>query len=121
MLTEPKVKFNVTDWQGRDMTTFSGRLMHFFSVAAPYRSFCSSATIRKYNSDVKEIVAKANDKGFVEVTQTKADEFKRNKTVLASSMSPDTEEPIMWPGRVSAFVPTNIPIVAAMLMAVPTP
>ena len=41
--------------------------------------------------------------------------------ILASGMSPDTEEPLMWAGRVSAFVPTNIPIVGAMLMSTPTP
>ena len=36
-------------------------------------------------------------------------------------MSPDNEEPIMWVARMSAFVPTNIPIVAGMLMTAPTP
>ena len=36
-------------------------------------------------------------------------------------MSPDNEEPIMWVARMSAFVPTNIPIVAGMLMSAPTP
>ena len=55
------------------------------------------------------------------LTKKEADEFREKKTILMSCMSPDTEEPIMWAGRVSAFVPTNIPIVAGMLMTTPTP
>ena len=43
------------------------------------------------------------------------------KTVLASCMNPDTEKPILWPSRVSAFIPVNIPITAALLMSAPTP
>ena len=36
-------------------------------------------------------------------------------------MNPDTEKPILWPSRVSAFIPVNIPITAALLMTSPTP
>ena len=43
------------------------------------------------------------------------------KTVLATCMNPDTDEPIMWAGRVSAFIPTTIPVITGMLMTAPTP
>ena len=42
-------------WSERDMSTFSGRLLHFFSVTAPYRSFYASQTVRQYNNDVKTL------------------------------------------------------------------
>ena len=55
------------------------------------------------------------------LTQAEINQYKHKKTVLASCMSPDTEEPIMWLGRVSAFVPTNVPIIGAILISAPTP
>jgi len=43
------------------------------------------------------------------------------ETVLASCVHPDTKEPIWWPMRVSAAIPTNLPIIAGMLLTAPTP
>ena len=41
--------------------------------------------------------------------------------ILASSVNPDSGTPIPWPMRTSSFVPTNIPIIAGMLLTAPTP
>ena len=55
------------------------------------------------------------------LTQAEFEDYKHKKTVLASCMSPDTGEPINWLSRISAFVPTNVPIIAAILMTPSTP
>jgi len=59
--------------------------------------------------------------GKVLLTQEEFNEYRKKKIVLASSVSPDTGETIMWPCRTSALVPTNIPIIAGMLCSPPTP
>jgi hypothetical protein len=43
------------------------------------------------------------------------------RTILASCVHPDLKEPIPWPMRTSAFVPTNVPIIAGMILSAPTP
>ena len=79
-------------------------------------------TIARYNKDLKAMKAeRADADGNMMLTQQEIADYKYKKTVLASCMSPDNEEPIMWVARMSAFVPTNIPIVAGMLMSAPTP
>ena len=49
------IKFDLKNWQGYDMTTFTGRWMHYHDVVAPHRSFYSSTTLRKYHQDVNEL------------------------------------------------------------------
>ena len=49
------VKYNLKQWEDRDMKTFFGRWMHFFSVTKPANSFYDDKTIRQYNTDVKEV------------------------------------------------------------------
>ena len=110
------------NWQGHDMTTFAGRWMHYHAVVAPHRSFYSSATLRKYNQDVKELYqANANEAGIGMLTQKQIDDYKSKKAILASCVNPDNGEPILWPSRTSAFLPTNLPMFAGMLMTAPTP
>ncbi len=36
---------------------------------------------------------------------------------MASSIHPDTGDLIPWPARISAFVPTNVPIIVGMLVS----
>ena len=55
------------------------------------------------------------------LTESEILAYRHKKTVLASCMSPDTEEPILWLQRISAFIPTNLPIIAGMLMSSPVP
>ena len=58
--------------------------------------------------------------GKAQLTQEEYNEYRKKKIVLASSVSPDTGETIMWATRTSAFVPTNIPIIVGMLCSPPT-
>ena len=103
------------------MGGFFGRLQHAFSVTAPYKSFHADSTVNKYRDETKALFKeRADEKGDAMLTQAEFDDFKHKKTVLASCMSPDTEEPINWLSRISAFVPTNVPIIACMLMTAPT-
>ena len=109
-------------WQGQDMNTFWGRVKHWRSVVSPYRSFYSSNTIKQYNTNVKAMYSeKADAEGNAMLTQKEIDEYRYKKRILASCMSPDTEEPILWLSRISAFIPTNLPIFAGMLISTPTP
>ena len=103
------------------MNTFRGRFRHFVSVSAPHRSFYQSLTIKQYNLDVKKLAKEKSDaNNCAMLTPNEISDFVHKKTILGSSLSPDTEEPIMWPQRISAFIPTNLPIFAAMLMTAPT-
>ena len=47
--------------------------------------------------------------------------FWHMRSVVGSCVHPDTKEPIPWAMRTSAFVPTNLPIIAGMLLTAPTP
>lgn len=54
------------------------------------------------------------------LTQQEIDDYKYKKYVLAASINPDNEETVMWPARVSSFIPTNYMIIAPMLLSAPT-
>ena len=43
------------------------------------------------------------------------------KIILSSCVHPDTNEPIPYPMRISAFVPANMPIMAGIILTPPTP
>ena len=110
------------DWSERDSKSWTGRMKAWFSITAPQKSLYGSDDIKRINSEVKALEAeRADSSGHAMLTQAEIDDYKYKKTVLASCASPDTGEPIMWIARMSAFVPTNIPIVAGMLMSAPTP
>jgi hypothetical protein len=47
--------------------------------------------------------------------------FWHMRSVVGSCVHPDTQDPIPWAMRTSAFVPTNVPIIAGMLLTAPTP
>ena len=95
--------------------------MYFVSVSAPHRSFYRRATIMQYHDDVKKIEKyRVNDKRFVSLTRDEITDYIHKKTILESSLNPDTEELISWPQRISAFIPTNLPIFSGMLLTSPT-
>ena len=47
--------------------------------------------------------------------------LRRYKTLVDSSIHPDTGKPVPWVMRMCAFVPTNVPIIFGMLMTQVTP
>ena len=48
-------------------------------------------------------------------------ELQRKKVVVESSIHPDTGKPVPWLMRMSAFVPSNVPIIFGLLMTRQTP
>ena len=49
------------------------------------------------------------------------DTLLKKKTIVDSSIHPDTGKPVSWVMRMCAFVPTNLPIIFGMLMTKQTP
>ena len=102
------------------MNSFLGRLQYFREVCSPEKSFNSEATIKQYLADVRAVEQRADAQGKAQLSQAEFDAFRSKKLVLASSTSPDTGDVIPWAMRTSAFVPTNIPIIAGMILSPPT-
>lgn len=103
-----------------DQTTYSGRLQHFSALTNPLNLLASRAQL----DDAKALIAAAEaatradgKKGILLRVASAADEERAwaAKTVVDSTLHPDTGEPILLPFRMSSFVPTNMVIVAGML------
>lgn len=106
-------------WVKHDMSSFSGRFMHWAIVANPINSFHSNSqatTIRN------ELAAEAEAANFKTKSYTKAQyaDLLQKKRVCLTCVHPDTNEVIDFPCRVSAFTPMNIPIIGAMMLAPPS-
>lgn len=120
-MTDQKTFHVGKNWSGHDLNTFMGRLKYYGEVVSPTNSFKSAATIKQYNADANKLITERSDSsGNAKMTQQEFDEFRAKKIVLASSMSPDTGEVIPWVSRTCSFVPTNIPIIAGMLISPPS-
>ena len=102
------------------MNSFLGRVQYFREVCSPEKSFNSETTIKQYLADVRAVEQRADAQGKAQLSQAEFDAFRHKKLVLASSTSPDTGNVIPWAMRTSAFVPTNIPIIAGMILSPPT-
>ena len=117
-----QTKYNLGDWSARDGSSWFGRMGAWFTITAPQKSFMSGPTIRQMNKECKALVAERGDAdGNAMLTQEEWADYKYKKSVLAASMTAEDEEPIAWVARMSAFIPTNLPIVAGMLLSAPTP
>ena len=117
-----KKTFDISEkaWSGYDLGTFMGRLQYYREVCSPEKSFNSTSTIKQYLSDVRSTQKTADQQGKVQMTQAEYDAYRTKRLILASSTSPDTGEVIPWAMRTCSFVPTNIPIIAGMLLSPPT-
>jgi len=72
----------------------------------------------------KKFIQDAHDRspnGIGSFTRSEVKDLYRRKMVSLSCIHPDTGEVIPWYARTSAFIPTNLPIIAAMSMTPPTP
>ena len=58
--------------------------------------------------------------GLAYYSPERAADLLSKKRVLLTCLHPDTGEVIKFVTRVSAFVPTNIPIICAMMLSPPT-
>lgn len=90
-----------------DMSTFVGRMLHFYSVNDP-------RTLLFTDEETKsaERLLKQHEAGEVPEGTTDADRWHARR-VLESALHPDTGEPIFPLFRFSAFVPVNMVIVTA--------
>eukprot|EP00354_Favella_ehrenbergii_P003330 CAMPEP_0170462006 /NCGR_PEP_ID=MMETSP0123-20130129/7682_1 /TAXON_ID=182087 /ORGANISM="Favella ehrenbergii, Strain Fehren 1" /LENGTH=237 /DNA_ID=CAMNT_0010727135 /DNA_START=30 /DNA_END=743 /DNA_ORIENTATION=- len=110
-----------TKWSGYDLESFWGRLQYYREVTSPEKSFYSEDSIRTFAKEASALEkSKMNEKGEAHLTQQEFEDYRLKKLVMASSVSPDSGETIMWATRTSAFVPTNIPIIVGMLCSPPT-
>ena len=46
----------VKQWSGNDMSTFTGRLKHFWEIVSPENCFYSNATITDYQRKVDRLI-----------------------------------------------------------------
>eukprot|EP00752_Nemacystus_decipiens_P003535 g3261.t1 len=92
-----------------DMSTFTGRMLHFYSVNDP-------RTLLFTGEDAKaaERLLKLHEAGEAPDGTSDADLWHARR-VLESALHPDTGEPIFPLFRFSAFVPVNMVIVTATI------
>jgi hypothetical protein len=86
-----------------DQTTYIGRLQHFSELTDPRNLLATDAQLNR----AKLIV----DSGNLDHP-----DYTKSKKLVDSTFHPDTGNKILLPFRMAAFVPTNVPIIAFMLM-----
>jgi len=95
-----------------DQSTFYGRLMGMYEYIDPRTLLLSSADIKKSQGMLEEF--KKTGKKPASVSEEEMWEHRKNVEV---SIHPVTGEELLKIGRMSAFVPMNVPLCALMLMA----
>jgi hypothetical protein len=90
-----------------DLSTYLGRLYHFSDLTDPRNLFATSKDLEA----AKQVIASLNPD---------PNEYYKAKKLIDSTLHPDTKEPIFLPFRMASFVPTNVPIIAFMLLPNPT-
>ncbi|GAA5994023.1 hypothetical protein JCM11641_000048 [Rhodosporidiobolus odoratus] len=102
-----------------DTKTYFGRLQHFASITSPLTLFASSSDLKAAQKLLQEYQAGVG-KGREAWGKEEEKGVWKAKQLVDSSLHPDTHEPVPLPFRLSAFVPTNLVIVAGMLMPNPS-
>lgn len=92
-----------------DMNTFTGRMLHFYSVNDP-----RTLLFTDEEAKAAERLLKLHELGEAPEDTTDADLWHARR-VLESALHPDTSEPIFPLFRFSAFVPVNMVIVTATI------
>ncbi|KAE8215015.1 hypothetical protein CF327_g1640 [Tilletia walkeri] len=103
-----------------NLTTFSGRLQHFFSVTSPLTLFASTEKLvdaRKLVDDTEAQFPRDRKRGQYVVSREQAEKYWKAQQLVQSSVHPDTGDVVPLPFRMSAFVPTNLLVVGGMLGA----
>jgi tricarboxylate carrier len=94
-----------------DQSTFLGRFKHFVNLTSPTLLLATQAKL----DEAKKLLA--DKKAHV---SENAEQLWKAKYLLESTFHPDTGEPVLWPFRLSSFVPMNLVIIAGMLTPNPT-
>uniref|UniRef100_A0A0K3CIP3 BY PROTMAP: gi/472580684/gb/EMS18468.1/ mitochondrial carrier protein, tricarboxylate/iron carrier [Rhodosporidium toruloides NP11] gi/647397170/emb/CDR39996.1/ RHTO0S04e12992g1_1 [Rhodosporidium t... n=1 Tax=Rhodotorula toruloides TaxID=5286 RepID=A0A0K3CIP3_RHOTO len=102
-----------------DTKTYFGRVRHFASITSPLTLLASPTDLKNAQRLLKEY-----QEGTGEGRKAWGHEDQygvwKAKQLVDSSIHPDTGEPVPLPFRLSAFVPTNLVIVAGMLAPNPS-
>lgn len=98
-----------------DQSTYWGRAAHFFTTTDPRNLLCTSEDLNK----AKDIVTRF--RAGEDLSHLTEDEIWQAKHVYDSAFHPDTGEKMFILGRMSAQVPMNMMITAAMLTFYKTP
>ncbi|GAA5970169.1 hypothetical protein JCM8115_000763 [Rhodotorula mucilaginosa] len=102
-----------------DTKSYFGRWRHFASITSPLTLLASSDDLKRAQKLLKEY---QDGVGEGRKAWGHEDQYGvwKAKQLVDSSIHPDTGEPVPLPFRLSAFVPTNLVIVAGMLMPNPS-
>jgi len=92
-----------------DLTTYGGRVRHFFNITDPSNILASEAEL----TAAKTLLAQY--KAHNEPAGTTTDELWQAKKIYDSAFHPQTGELMWWPGRMSFCVPGNMCISGCML------
>lgn len=101
---------------GYDESTFMGRLKHFASLTDPRLLFASEESLR----EAKEKMESFNTRPYYPREKEEIDDLWRAKYLLSSTYHPDTNEPVLLPFRMSAYVPMNMFIMLGLLSPNPS-
>ncbi|KAG9293058.1 hypothetical protein G9A89_016420 [Geosiphon pyriformis] len=96
-----------------DQSTYLGRVKHFIGITDPRTLFAT----RKSLNEAKILI---NNYNTNKLDSVEPDKLWKAKKIIESTIHPDTGEPVFLPFRMSCFVPTNLVIVAGMLMPHPS-
>jgi len=96
-----------------DQNTFNGRLKHFLNVIDPITLFTT-------DKQLKAAVKLLDDYDKGHDNQATEDQLWRAKKLKDAIIHPDTGEKILWPFRMSAFIPLNTLIAVGLLTPNPT-
>ncbi|CAI2183982.1 13543_t:CDS:2 [Funneliformis geosporum] len=108
--TAPKIDLSKSRY---DQSTYLGRVKHFFNVTDPRTLFVS----RKGLEEAKSLI---NDYNSGKIQNVEPEKLWNAKKIVESTIHSDTGEPVFLPFRMSSFVPTNLVVVAGMLMPNPS-
>ena len=99
-----------------DQSTYLGRLRYFIDLTNPLNLFASEATL----TEAKGVVDKYEKSPIQALSEKEASLFWKSKILLDSTFHPQTGEKVFLPFRMASFVPTNVPIIALMLVPNPS-
>lgn len=102
-----------------NLKTYYGRVKHFASVTSPLTLFASSAKLETSQRLLADYKAGIGAGRAAWGNEDAAGVWKA-KQLVDSTLHPDTGLPVPLPFRMSAFVPTNLIIIAGMLMPNPS-
>jgi len=107
-------EFSLSEPSPYDLKTYIGRVLHFIRFVNPVNALHTSESIRKCQKLIQDYVDKKNTEPISN------EELWKARYVVISNLNPDSGQEIPRLFRLSAFVPTNIPIVIGLAISPPT-